>query len=639
MAFVTYPLNNIEYRAEDAGLYNSTRNTGVYASNDFDCTVTGSDNIAHIGVGLLWAKLNRFYGVVSAVKENTTVDLGLPDPAYPRWDRLCARWEKIKNGFDFFVLKGTAQRNPQKPEITRNADVYDIVLYDIKRPAGAVSVTADQIYDMRLDPKVCGLMADAITSVDTGAINRQVTAFIAQLEAELNDVRDKSAFMVKAEYAGSAPGIVKKADESYKLGGHTAEYFAGAGSVRVFSATFKRNGWTQNPPGTWTQTVPCDGVKESYNTSPPWFYKTGVEEYDNAMDDALSLFRLGRIVTLDGKLKATLKSAPPDIDVEIFVQRRTQDNAGGQDIQDDIISPTAGWSSKKIVQYGADTYCSPFHQKATMVQGELVGDYPMSVKTYIDPVQKGSGEPRQENVREITGWTGAKLMRCGKNLLDYKNNNKTGSSITLIPNGVKYVPTSSADRVVSYNFNSPIKKGSHVTISAKVEPNKEEARRLLLFLARGKTKGEYGAQVFSGKTTITTEDDTTGISLYVNGEHVNKGYAYSITNIQVEVGTAETPYEPYQGNNYTVQFKRTVYGGTFEWNTGILTSTLDSEGHELPEPEVYQLTPQEILSLQGTNTLYSDTGETEVFARKDPIAEKQSLEKRITALESKLTQI
>nr|DAG75024.1 MAG TPA: hypothetical protein [Caudoviricetes sp.] len=36
MAIITYPLNNIEYTAADAEIYNCTRTSGVYANTDGD---------------------------------------------------------------------------------------------------------------------------------------------------------------------------------------------------------------------------------------------------------------------------------------------------------------------------------------------------------------------------------------------------------------------------------------------------------------------------------------------------------------------------------------------------------------------------------------------------------------------------
>jgi ribosomal protein L11 len=45
-------------------------------------------------------------------------------------------------------------------------------------------------------------------------------------------------------------------------------------------------------------------------------------------------------------------------------------------------------------------------------------------------VQAGSGDPSPTNVRPITGWTGAKVMRCGKNFLENTADSKVSAGIT-----------------------------------------------------------------------------------------------------------------------------------------------------------------------------------------------------------------
>lgn len=45
----------------------------------------------------------------------------------------------------------------------------------------------------------------------------------------------------------------------------------------------------------------------------------------------------------------------------------------------------------------------------------------------------------------------------------------------------------------------------------------------------------------------------------------------NIDKVQLELGSAATEYEPYQGDTYTADFGQTVYGGTLDWQTGVLT--------------------------------------------------------------------
>lgn len=197
----------------------------------------------------------------------------------------------------------------------------------------------------------------------------------------------------------------------------------------------------------------------------------------------------------------------------------------------------------------------------------------------IAPVQSGSGDPSPENVRPITGWTGANVMRSGKNLLDI-----TGS-----------ISNTYADRIVT---------GGHVEITYKttfspnsifVESQLEELKPFYL------NAGEY---TFSA--TVESGSDLTYTSLtakfkYENGTivSVNNGASFTLTDrakltelgseyksvtngkkaiidYQFECGTVATSYEPYQGETYSITFPSeagAVYGGTLDVTNGVLTVT------------------------------------------------------------------
>ena len=121
---------------------------------------------------------------------------------------------------------------------------------------------------------------------------------------------------------------------------------------------------------------------------------------------------------------------------------------------------------------------------------------------------------------------------------------------------------------------------------------------------------------------------------------------FSRYNIMVELGLTATAYEPYHGNTYSVTFPAaagTVYGGTPNVTKGTLavtkaniasyagetlpgawisdrdvyaagtTPTIGAQVvYELAEPIVYHLTPVEIRTLAGQNTIWADTGNVSV---------------------------
>ena len=153
---------------------------------------------------------------------------------------------------------------------------------------------------------------------------RQVGAYTAAeteqaISRRVQDIG--SADMNRSEYGGSAPGVVREADNARALGGRSAKDYADA--VNVFEAVFLLDGWTRQPDGLrWTQTVPCAGMQAGFDTSAPWIIKQGWnEEDDAAVQGALDVLNDGRLDTLDGQIIATLTTAPPDCDVQIWMRR------------------------------------------------------------------------------------------------------------------------------------------------------------------------------------------------------------------------------------------------------------------------------------------------------------------------------
>lgn len=207
MAIVVYPLNNIDFTAEDVAIYNSTRTSGIYAGDDFAISLNGSDNTISIDVGLAWMRLSRFNGVAVALKGKTFMDMGLPDSVYSRIDALVLQFDANKNGAELVVKKGSASSNPQPPAVSRTEALYELHLLHVRRTPGAAYITAADVTDLRLDANYCGLMADAVTRVDTAAINAQISALIQKLREDLEDVEAQDYYASKdyvQDYATTA---------------------------------------------------------------------------------------------------------------------------------------------------------------------------------------------------------------------------------------------------------------------------------------------------------------------------------------------------------------------------------------------------------------------------------------------------
>ena len=174
MAIITYPLNNIEYTAEDAELYHATRTSGVFANDDFPIAVSGDGNVVTIGEGIGWIRNSKFSGKVVANKAEMSLDLGLPHATYPRIDAVVLQFNTNSNASEIIVKNGTAKTNPTPPEVVRTESVYELHLYHVYREAGAASVTASNVTDLRSDAAYCGIMSDDVTMLGDDYVNKNM---------------------------------------------------------------------------------------------------------------------------------------------------------------------------------------------------------------------------------------------------------------------------------------------------------------------------------------------------------------------------------------------------------------------------------------------------------------------------------
>lgn len=231
---ITYPLNKIEYQATDAELFHCTRNSGIYAGDDFVCTVTGADNNVTIGAGIGWIRNSKFSGKVIANKSDVVLDLGLADASLNRWDIVAIQFDKNNNATDFVVKHGTTASTPVRPEIVQTETLYELYLAAFYRKAGATTITASDVFDLRLDPTVCGLMADSVTEIDTAGINAQINALIEKLREEIAGIESSTEIMLKSVYDTDGDGVV---DDAEKLNGQPASYYATKTEVQTAQTT------------------------------------------------------------------------------------------------------------------------------------------------------------------------------------------------------------------------------------------------------------------------------------------------------------------------------------------------------------------------------------------------------------------
>jgi len=191
--------------------------------------------------------------------------------------------------------------------------------------------------------------------------------------------------------------------------------------------------------------------------------------------------------------------------------------------------------------------------------GEMVtieskgGEAAKSLEVSLEPIQAGSGDPSPDNVRPISGRTSVETTRTGKNLLTYTEMHRTisGVSIDISADGVLHAyGTATAGLWVAVGeFEA---KGGKTYFYGN--------------LPRGMSTTTYFVTRY-GSTGNTYEDseytfanDTNAVPRF----YVRKDVTLDVT-FKLVVADADT------AQTYTTSLGRTVYGGTLDVVSGVLT--------------------------------------------------------------------
>lgn len=239
------------------------------------------------------------------------------------------------------------------------------------------------------------------------------------------------------------------------------------------------------------------------------------------------------------------------------------------------------WSSKNTV----DKLCPSFAKRGAVVTCEPVEGYSLEVVSHIEPIQEGGGNPSPDNIRSINGYAGCQLRRCGdiftadfgQTVYGGSFNWSTGELVIdrkmITLDGSEYwleQSTNTADKNrygLRWANNQQLLEGAYACLKSNVKDD-----RLLC-----------------SKMKTGTADDT-----YMCREGISTYFTANQTYIYIYLEQYATDFEG---------FKKMMRGAQIVFG--------------LEEPVTIQLTPREILALSGTNTISSDTGDTEVAGRVD----------------------
>lgn len=200
MAIVTYPLNGIDFSAEDAETYLCTRTSGVFSSDgNFKASVTGDRQVT-ISPGLAWIKNAEFSGKSICNTEPVPVEIPIADGTRPRIDRIVLRFDKARNESSIVLKQGTPSSAPTAKDVERTELVYELGLCTVYIKASSTIINNGDVTSTLLDESVCGLMRDGVTGIPTSQLQEQVYDLINDLREVIAGVESGTQMMLKAVY-------------------------------------------------------------------------------------------------------------------------------------------------------------------------------------------------------------------------------------------------------------------------------------------------------------------------------------------------------------------------------------------------------------------------------------------------------
>jgi hypothetical protein len=181
-----------------------------------------------------------------------------------------------------------------------------------------------------------------------------------------------------------------------------------------------------------------------------------------------------------------------------------------------------------------------------------------SLKLTLEPIQSGSGTPSPQNVRPISGRTQSIITKTGKNVCSSAYvYNGTGQYATVLYCDGDLKPNTTYTFSFVTNSGNTYYTNDNVFASTVVVSG--TGNRISFTATTKSTLAKVAGQYIEGQ----------GYMILKNS--ISQPNTPSFTDVQVEVGSTATTYEPYTGETITIQLGQTVYGGVLDVTSGVLT--------------------------------------------------------------------
>lgn len=158
-----------------------------------------------------------------------------------RVDAVVLRWSKESRSMELIVKQGANASSPISPEVTRNSDVYELILATVTVAAGTTAISQSMITDKRPDSSVCGWVTGVVDQIDTTEL---FTQYDAEFQEWFEGVKDQLSGDVVGNLVNSINERVKysdKATEAEALAGTDNTKWMTPATAKVSAEAFSFN--------------------------------------------------------------------------------------------------------------------------------------------------------------------------------------------------------------------------------------------------------------------------------------------------------------------------------------------------------------------------------------------------------------
>lgn len=194
-------------------------------------------------------------------EDEQQVRLSNAHDAYDRYDLIVARLNMLERDITLHVVEGTASASPKVPEATRTADIYDLVLAQVRVKTGVTAIVQSDVTDMR-STSMCGFVSGLINQIDAESFFEQYHIAFNQEFAEYQANFEAWFETIRGVLGEDAVGELYNEFEAFK-----AEVNAVVPKFDLMmeskTVTFLSSGWVKDSAnGYFKQTVTVEGLTE-----------------------------------------------------------------------------------------------------------------------------------------------------------------------------------------------------------------------------------------------------------------------------------------------------------------------------------------------------------------------------------------